>query len=141
MAHSNQIREFMLTGRGVQLLDVYQGAEGVLTGTARLAQEAKERADVLARQQEIERAKRELERKRHALEAQINALRADFRAEEEEMKKLITEMQGTDATISNDEEVMRRQRGGDHETSMSIDTLTSFAELPEHMGGEHGTNA
>jgi circadian clock protein KaiC len=141
MAHSNQIREFMLTGRGVQLLDVYQGAEGVLTGTARLAQEAKERADVLARQQEIERAKRELERKRHALEAQINALRADFRAEEEEMKKLITEMQGTDATISNDEEVMRRQRGGDHATSMSIDTLTSFAELPEHMGGEHGTNA
>jgi len=39
MAHSNQIREFLLTDHGVELCDVYVGPEGVLTGSARLAQE------------------------------------------------------------------------------------------------------
>src|SRR6185437_7110755 len=49
MAHSNQIREFVLTNQGVKLLDVYVGASGVLTGTARLAQEARERAEATER--------------------------------------------------------------------------------------------
>ena len=75
MAHSNQLREFLLTDRGVDLLDVYLGSEGVLTGSARLAQEAREKADALARQQEIERKQRELEREKRLLEAQIGALR------------------------------------------------------------------
>lgn len=39
MAHSNQIREFLLTDHGVQLRDVYVGPSGLLTGTARDAQE------------------------------------------------------------------------------------------------------
>ena len=45
MAHSNQIREFLLTGQGIELADVYVGPQGVLTGSARQAQEAKERSD------------------------------------------------------------------------------------------------
>ncbi len=44
MAHSNQIREFLLTDHGVELRDVYVGPSGVLTGSARLAQEAQEQA-------------------------------------------------------------------------------------------------
>src|SRR5205085_11695496 len=48
MAHSNQIREFVLTGRGIELLDVYAGPEGVLTGSARLSQEERERSAALA---------------------------------------------------------------------------------------------
>ena len=47
MAHSNQIREFVFTEHGIELVDVYLGAEGVLTGTARAAQEAKETAAAL----------------------------------------------------------------------------------------------
>jgi circadian clock protein KaiC len=66
MAHSNQIREFLLTGHGIELKDVYVGPEGVLTGSLRLAQEAREQADALSRQQEIERRQRDLERKRQA---------------------------------------------------------------------------
>jgi hypothetical protein len=51
MAHSNQIREFVLTDHGVQLVDVYIGTSGLLTGSARVAQEAKERAEAEERKQ------------------------------------------------------------------------------------------
>ena len=83
MAHSNQIREFLLTDRGIELQDVYLGPEGVLTGSARQAQEAREKAAVLLTQEEVEGKRRELERKREALEARIAAMRKEFEAEEE----------------------------------------------------------
>ena len=89
MANSNQIREFLLTDHGVELREVYIGASGVLTGSARLAQEAFENAEVLTRKNDIERKKRELERKRKTLEAQIASLHADFESEESEAVKMI----------------------------------------------------
>ena len=89
MANSNQIREFILTDHGVELREVYIGASGVLTGSARVAQEALENAEVLTRKHDIERKKRELERKRKALEAQIASLHADFESEESEAIKMI----------------------------------------------------
>jgi circadian clock protein KaiC len=110
MTHSNQIREFQLTSNGIRLLDTYQGPDGVLTGTARINQEAKERAAALVRQQEIERKKRELERKRHELEQQISALRAEFLAEEEEMIKIIGQEQNRETIRLEDEEMMKQQR-------------------------------
>jgi circadian clock protein KaiC len=88
MAHSNQIREFLLTNKGVDLIDVYVGPSGVLTGSARMSQETQERGIELAHQQEIERRKLNVETKRKALEAQIASLRAQFQAEEQELKKL-----------------------------------------------------
>ena len=89
MANSNQIREFILTDNGVELREVYIGASGVLTGSARVAQEAFENGEVLMRKNEIERKKRDLERKRRTIEAQINSLNADFEAEESEAVKMI----------------------------------------------------
>ncbi len=89
MANSNQIREFILTSHGVELRDVYVGASGVLTGSARIAQEALENAEVLTRKQDIERKKREVERKRKAMEAQIATLHANFEQEESEALKLV----------------------------------------------------
>jgi circadian clock protein KaiC len=88
MAHSNQLREFMLTERGVDLLDVYVGPEGVLTGSSRLSQEARESAESLARQQEGERRERDRMRKREALEARISALRKEFEIEEGEAETI-----------------------------------------------------
>jgi circadian clock protein KaiC len=89
MANSNQIREFILTGHGVELREVYIGAKGVLTGSARIAQEARETADRLIHEKEIERKKRELERKRKILQAQIDALHAKFESEESEAIEMI----------------------------------------------------
>jgi circadian clock protein KaiC len=90
MAHSNQIREFLLTDRGVQLTEVYLGPEGVLTGSARLAQEAKATATAVQRSLEIERKRAELARRQQALEAQIAVLQLQFQTDKEEMERDIT---------------------------------------------------
>jgi circadian clock protein KaiC len=89
MAHSNQIREFLLTDQGVELRDVYVGPEGVLTGSARLTQEAENEASLLIRNQEVELRRIELERKRTTLEAQITMLRAEFAVQEVASLKVI----------------------------------------------------
>jgi circadian clock protein KaiC len=88
MAHSNQIREFLLTDKGVDLMDVYVGPSGVLTGSARISQESQERDIESMHQQEIVRKKLNVETKRKALEAQIASLRAQVQAEEQELNKL-----------------------------------------------------
>lgn len=95
MANSNQIREFILTDNGVKLREVYIGASGVLTGSARVAQEALENAGLLRRKQDIERRKRDLERKRKVMESRVAALHAEFRAEESEALKNIEMEQDT----------------------------------------------
>jgi circadian clock protein KaiC len=89
MAHSNQIREFLLTDQGVELRDVYVGPEGVLTGSARLTKEAENEAVQLTRNQEVELRRVELERKRTTLEAQIAMLRAEFAVQEVASLKII----------------------------------------------------
>ena len=82
MAHSNQIREFILSGDGIKLREAYIGPEGVLTGSARLEQEAKDRAAQLERQQEIKSRSREIERKRREIAAKIADLQAQLANEE-----------------------------------------------------------
>jgi circadian clock protein KaiC len=82
MAHSNQIREFMLSSDGIKLREAYIGPAGVLTGSARLQQEAKDRAEQLQRQQEIERRSRAVERKRREINEQIADLQAQLANEE-----------------------------------------------------------
>ncbi|MDZ4805784.1 MAG: circadian clock protein KaiC [Candidatus Eisenbacteria bacterium] len=113
MAHSNQLREFLLTDRGVELQDVYLGAEGVLTGSARQAQEAREKAVTMLRQQEVEGKQRERERRREALEARIVALQKEFEAEEEEAKRLSAEVHASQEVLGKDREEMGRSRKSD----------------------------
>ena len=85
MAHSNQVREFLMSAGGISLREVYVGPDGVLTGSARLAQEAKDRADRLLRTQEVERRTREIVRRRREIAAQIETLQAQLASEEGEM--------------------------------------------------------
>ena len=94
MAHSNQIREFLISDHGIDLVDAYIGVSGVLTGSARVAQGALEKAAVLADQQEAAQLKREVERKRAALERQISGLRSDYETEAVELRR-IAEQVGT----------------------------------------------
>jgi circadian clock protein KaiC len=100
MAHSNQIREYILTDHGVDLVNVYTGPGGVLTGTARVVQEARENAEALRRQTEIDRLERDLEHKRASLEARLRAERAEFVVQEEEALKEIAELRLNDATLA-----------------------------------------
>jgi circadian clock protein KaiC len=113
MAHSNQLREYVISNSGIQLLDAYIGPEGVLTGSARLAQQASERAANLVRQQEIERKQRELDRKRQTLEAQIAALRSTLEAEEEELELILAEARSRESQLTEDRVEMARSRKAD----------------------------
>jgi circadian clock protein KaiC len=81
MAHSNQVREFILSSEGIKLRDAYVGSEGVVTGSARVAQEAKDKAASLIREQEMQRRGRELERKRREIRAQIEILKDQLESE------------------------------------------------------------
>ena len=88
MAHSNQLQEFLITDSGIDLVDAYVGPGGVLTGSARVQQEAQEKAAALAAQEELEHRRCVLDRKRQIMEAQVAALQAEISAEEEELQAL-----------------------------------------------------
>ena len=86
MDHSNQMREFVLTGNGIELVDVYAGLGTVYTGAARLSQKARDDAEALDRRQTEERRQRDLDMERRSLQAQLDALQtrlANITAEQE----------------------------------------------------------
>ncbi len=87
MNHSNQVREFNVTPEGVQLLDVNVGPTGILTGSARMAYQMKQKAQAEAQQNELDRKERELERKRRILDATIETLRTEFESTEEQLRQ------------------------------------------------------
>ena len=113
MAHSNQIREFVFTDHGIELVDVYLGSAGVLTGTARAAQEAQEKAEALLRRQDLERKHRNLEHRKKALEAKIAALRAEFETEKAELEKDIIEQKQHEGVLEQDRAAMAKSRKAD----------------------------
>jgi circadian clock protein KaiC len=87
IAHSNQVREFLLTDAGIDIIDAYIGPGGVLTGTARYTQIAREQEGEISNAEEMDFKQRELERNRKIIEAKITALRAEIEAKEDEMAK------------------------------------------------------
>jgi circadian clock protein KaiC len=116
MAHSNQIREFLLTNDGLRLLDVYLGSEGVLTGAARVSQEGREKAAGTSRRQQQETRGRELERKRRIFDARLLMLRAEFEVEEEAIQQTISESKLLDKELLHDRGQMVRSREADAST-------------------------
>jgi len=106
MAHSNQLREYRITDHGIELLDVYLGTGGVLTGSARLTQEAKERAEESLREQEFQRKQAQIEVDRTALEAQIAALQARLNAAQQQMKLAASQEEIRRQKIQNDRAAM-----------------------------------
>ena len=116
MYHSNQLREFKLTNNGIKIIDVYLGPAGMLTGSARVSQISKEKAEKLAREQEIKRKQRILEQKRQTLEAQITELKAQFEAEKLEYERIITQENQKEQTIQDERNIMAksRQSNGDN---------------------------
>ena len=110
MSHSNQVREYRLGADGLTLLDPYIGPDGVLTGTARMTQVAREHAAALRRHQEAERRQRRLVRRREALERQIAEMRATLAAEEEEASRLHHEEDEREAVLEGNRSAMAARR-------------------------------
>jgi circadian clock protein KaiC len=125
MAHSNQIREFLLTNNGIELQDVYIGPAGVLTGSARLAQEAHEEAEKLLQQDALAERRRQSERKRTVLAAQIAALQADMAAEEAELQRCARQEELRQTGRQRDQAAMAQIRQADARVApaMSGDTV------------------
>lgn len=111
MAHSNQVREFLITSRGIRLSEAYLGAEGVLTGSARINQEARDAERLRTASEELERKKLAHEQRRRATEAQIESLRAELAAEEEALLRAVESERTRLEQISIDREAMSRSRG------------------------------
>jgi circadian clock protein KaiC len=113
MSHSNQIREFLITSDGVDLVPAYLGPEGVLTGSARVAQEARLRAADAEREQGLERRRRRLEQKRAILAAQIAALQAEIDAEQVEFESALAVGRAEAERAQSETERMARSRRAD----------------------------
>jgi circadian clock protein KaiC len=110
IAHSNQIREFLLTSHGIELRTVYMGESGFLTGSARVMQEAKDASGALLAQQEIERKQLLLQRKRTVLDAQIGSLKLDLETDEQDSRRLIAQEALKLTTWERDRDDMARSR-------------------------------
>jgi len=111
MAHSNQIREFVLTRRGVRLLPAYVGAGTVFTGSARLVQEAREKSEVLREQQEMEDKRKQLATKRKILESQIAALHSELAAGQAELLRVTQHQKDRQERVVLDQAAMGKIRG------------------------------
>lgn len=112
MKHSNQVREFIITDKGIDLVEVYLGPEGVLTGSARQAQMLQEQTGQVLRSNAMSMKDREILRKRKVLEAKIASLQSEFESAEEELNKIyIEEELVKSVTESNRDEMLKRRRG------------------------------
>jgi circadian clock protein KaiC len=113
MPHSNQIREFLLTSQGVELRDVCVGEGGLLTGSMRMAQEARELAAEGEKVRDVASRRRRSESRRRALEAQIAGLRAELEDEEEGARREASDERERLARRNEDREGMARSRKAD----------------------------
>jgi circadian clock protein KaiC len=110
MAHSNQVREFLITPTGVKLVPAYLGSAGVLTGSARLNQEAKDRTEAQAARDEFTRRKLALAHRRRAVQAQIDSLASGLAAEEEEFQGYANSIDAGSAQMNLDRNALYLSR-------------------------------
>ncbi len=116
MKHSNQVREFIITDRGLDLVDVYLGPDGVLTGSAREARKIEEETGVALRDYALNAKDREIDRQRKTLEAKISSLKNEFESAEEQLNRIYNEDILRKQVLSKTRDQMTKIRRGDEET-------------------------
>jgi circadian clock protein KaiC len=112
MAHSNQVREFLLTNHGVNLVDVYLGPQGILTGSARAEQDAQDSAAGQARSRDAERKRLLIEHRRKAADARIAEIKAAYEVERREIEDAIADTQGGALDLLGGRQKAGHQRQG-----------------------------
>jgi circadian clock protein KaiC len=118
MAHSNQVREFVITSKGVSLLDVYVGSGGVLTGSARANQEAREREEMRQMRDRLNLSQRRLQRMQALHREQIAKLEAEFAEESEELSLAIQRMTEEERQLAQARLEMATARQADEQEQM-----------------------
>jgi circadian clock protein KaiC len=91
MKHSNQVREFVITDTGINLVDVYLGSEGILTGSSREAYMLQEQTGQALHTHALSRKDREIERKAQILASKISGLQSEFESVKEELNRIYLE--------------------------------------------------
>ncbi len=110
MNHSNQIREFLLSNKGIKLVEVYLGPSGMLTGSARVALEEQERDARIRQTDENDLKLAQLEHQRKAMEAHIEALRAEFEADSAGVKKAVSLENKREKKLIDNQSAMAKSR-------------------------------
>ena len=113
MKHSNQVREFVITDNGLELIDVYLGIDGVLIGSARVSQQLQEATGVALRSHAVSRKDREIERKRTVLESKIASLQEEFESVQDELNKTYVEEDLRKEIMEKNREQLTRSRHDD----------------------------
>ncbi len=113
MEHSNQVREFRLTGQGLELVNVYLGQDKVLTGTARVIQELADKQANLRQQQKIANRRRELEQQQQVIQIEISTLQMQLEAEKTELEHLNQEENLVQTGFLQDQEMISQLRQAD----------------------------
>lgn len=112
IGHSNQVREFVITDDGLDLIDVYLSPEGVLIGSAREAHMLKEQSGIRIQDNAISHKDRELSRKRKVLENRISKLQTEFESAEEELNRIhLEEKLKKDIEVKTREQMMEKRAG------------------------------
>ncbi len=112
MKHSNQVREFIITDKGIDLVDVYLGPDGILTGSAREAQKLREQTENVLHENAISLKNREIDRKRKVLEAKISGLKTEFESAEEELNKIYIQEELVKKVTESNRQEITKIRGG-----------------------------
>ena len=113
MKHSNQVREFIITDKGLDLVEVYLGPDGVLTGSAREAQKLQEQTGQVLRDFAVGSRDREIMRKRKVLEAKISNLQMEFESAEEELNKIHQQEELVkNISLNTRKEIANMRKGG-----------------------------
>ncbi|HTM40471.1 MAG TPA: circadian clock protein KaiC [Terriglobales bacterium] len=113
MAHSTQVREFLLTDEGVDLVDVCVSAGGVMVGSARRDYESRQVEEALRQKEEAAHKRSQLERRRRDMQAQIESLRWQFEEEERELGESMRNAVEIDDRAKNDRDAIARSREQD----------------------------
>jgi len=115
MSHSNQVREFLISDKGLYLEDVYLGSEGVLTGSAREAHILQKKTEEILQKHTLSRNDKAIERKTKELELRIQSITSEFDSIREDLKNDYVELQLRKDVLAGDREQLARRRGGDEE--------------------------
>ena len=107
MKSSNQVREFVITDKGIEIEELMIGPHGVLIGSAREAYELEKAKEEVLRQHAVARKNKEIDRKKTILDNKIRSLTSKFELAKEELNnKDIEEELSKEVSEKNRKQIM-----------------------------------
>jgi circadian clock protein KaiC len=87
MRSSNQVREFIISDKGIEIVELMISPKGVVVGSARKSYELEREKEKISKKRDIIRKNKEIERKKNILDGKIKRLITQFEMEKEELNR------------------------------------------------------